>query len=1037
MAEHMVSFYHDKKGEIRRYLPSEFAQIYQERSPEAQWAINEKLTTAHSNYEMTFQVKDPETGKYDKIVSVDSNGLVIPFPEGHFSQLVDSSGPLLRSLRDLLQKIYSLPPSEWTPKKLNLSHVPLKAFEEIIAIIKGNIYYEEKYTDSSLKDYPFLPVVGFDAAISDPETIDPVFFEYNSGTPSGITNNIQLLEELKKIDPEIFQSLLPYIKNDSTFKTLREIIERNAFAWTNYKNGISVIIGPGEFNAAHPDVASISLFTGMPLVQKEDLYLGIDGFVHLNTGKESFDPIVTGIYSRSDESFILQSIEEGIPAKDPGHKEINEELSERLNLKLKPGVLYDYEYDEEGDIIDVGRDSEGNPRLMKVYGSFGKNPLDPKIELNLLKLIKEKRIYLSCLGGRTVDDKKIFDLAAHYLAPNFRRNEKLNKYASPPLAIEEDESIDEFLKLEDFSELKKYVVKATDSSGGDKVYIFKDMKEESIRDVMTTLKEDPSRWLIQEFKPVARGQGVSKDRYFFPQVVDLRIFVMMDEKGDVFAPHQSILLRVASENKSKTNTSAGGGYGILVVLSDDKVKDYSSFLNSLLPIYNPITYLPHSKRVTLDFFIQQWSSFIHRLTMGYEIKDSELDLFRENHRSLMDVLGRDYSPLMSLTRHFGKGRIKTKQYLKELERIKSDLLDDEFLPYMNLAPYLKVLFSNFLPLDLTKKLLAPVSEEEREEFVEIREDKSLEKIIRRYKQGDEDIERHITGELVAIDHLEITKILSELKSEKGRLLIVEDYNKEKDEWTNNSVNASFYVADNGIPLIYANVHSPYFLSSLKHEMVHFKNWRDKRNDFLAQGFSQEEASRFAREFWAKPENKLKDEEMAVREEMKGNLVDDEVFNRGWYSPITDYYEIGYFQRAHYPYVEALRSSLHLNYWNMKDKKEGFSHWEKEIMKEVIVKAVSYRREFLTHYDNKKTNYHFAFMLKENIFQLIFKFDLYQFQTDKTYLNLVNLFKEVYKELQREGFLSLYVYNSFDDVILESESWIDDLTKSVFLQGQAQ
>ena len=81
-----------------------------------------------------------------------------------------------------------------------------------------------------MKDYPFLAVGGFDAAISDLGKVQPYFFEFNLGTPSGLSNNIQLLDDLRVLDPQLMATIAPRLPHDETFKLLKRAIDSNALA---------------------------------------------------------------------------------------------------------------------------------------------------------------------------------------------------------------------------------------------------------------------------------------------------------------------------------------------------------------------------------------------------------------------------------------------------------------------------------------------------------------------------------------------------------------------------------------------------------------------------------------------------------------------------------------------------------------------------------------------------------------------------------------------------------------------------------------
>ena len=83
-------------------------------------------------------------------------------------------------------------------QKLGLGALPEADQKRVMETMRESIYFEPKLAGESMKDYPFLAVGGFDASVGDLDSPKPVFFEYNLGTPSGLSNNIQLLDILRQ-----------------------------------------------------------------------------------------------------------------------------------------------------------------------------------------------------------------------------------------------------------------------------------------------------------------------------------------------------------------------------------------------------------------------------------------------------------------------------------------------------------------------------------------------------------------------------------------------------------------------------------------------------------------------------------------------------------------------------------------------------------------------------------------------------------------------------------------------------------------------
>ena len=51
--------------------------------------------------------------------------------------------------------------------------------DQVIATLKESIYFEPALVAPQMKEYPFLAIAGFDAAVGNLDKVDPVFFEFN------------------------------------------------------------------------------------------------------------------------------------------------------------------------------------------------------------------------------------------------------------------------------------------------------------------------------------------------------------------------------------------------------------------------------------------------------------------------------------------------------------------------------------------------------------------------------------------------------------------------------------------------------------------------------------------------------------------------------------------------------------------------------------------------------------------------------------------------------------------------------------------
>lgn len=522
---------------------ADFCHSYLELAPSEVIELQKKMTKRHCDHEMNFQTKD-ESGLYNKVVATPFHGFA-PLRYEYVKELVNSTTPILKTARDLLQKIYSN--KNVTAKNLGVDHLSQDDQNELISIIKENIYYEPAYTHKNLNDYPFLSVVGFDSAIENLSSPQNTFFEFNAGTPCGIEDQDQLLEHFKVIAPELWEKVKPYIPEDNSHDLLRETIEDCALNWTNQKDGISIIISPGPYNPAHPEIAALAKKSGMPLVKMQDLYIDQSGFLKLKINDGSH-PKVTGIYNRKEESFLTYSQRNQIPLRSP-FSAINKKLNSEQGLELKDGILYSYQYDANSNIIGVDLDGDGHPLFQILFDSLSNAP-DGNFYGDIIDAVWNKKLYISNLGGRVLDDKRAFRILSKYQDKNS---------AHPP---------EEIKKTELRSKIKQAVIKAPDLSGGSGVYIGMQLNEEEQKEILLKHELRPDYYEVQKFQKLAVIPSYNSNQELIPLPVDWRLITFFSADGTTSFSTNSCLVRTAPFGEIKTNTSAGGGYALALMYTE-------------------------------------------------------------------------------------------------------------------------------------------------------------------------------------------------------------------------------------------------------------------------------------------------------------------------------------------------------------------------------------------------------------------------------------------------------------------------------------
>lgn len=887
----------DETGAPRASLGA-LGELIASRPASAQAKINKALTQAHGDHEMSFRVKNPDTGNYDKIFVVPVHGTPVPITEAHFDTLIRSTEPVMQALRGMLQSIYAK--KDFTAKDLGIDTLPQADQERVLRSIKESVYFEPKLVHPAMKDYPFLSVGGFDAAIGDLEKPQPIFFEFNLGTPSGLSNNVQLQEALRAHDPELFSTIAARLPKDETFSILKDTIDSCAARWTGRADGISVVLGPGVFNGAHPDVASIAMFSGMPLAEPNDLYVDKAGDVRMKSGVPGKpDPVVTGIYGRMEESYFLQDSRKGLPIRGPDFED-NLAIGQRLGVKLEPNVAYAWELNAKDEIIGVQKGPDGQPLLMPVIGGgMGADPARPDAAPgSFLDAILGKKLYYSGLGGRVVDDKRIFQAIADHVAPRHVDSPDA-PIARPPRTLDPSE----YQRFYDAPDLTKFVVKEPDKSGGSGVYLLVNMDPADRQRVVADVKKDPGLYIVQEFADIAvmvSTEKASDGRTTYgTRACDARIFPMMDADGNVRAGPNAVLLRVANTESASTNTSQGASYGIAVVLKDEAGEPAAQVLP---PTATPTT-VGARRMADLDTFLDA----LNRLTTAARAGQVEPGLANSvahQQRLVMDLLGRSHAPLMTALRAFGEA--SPAQALAVLEGARAALFSTQDFPAPGVAarvhaklaemPKAREAAAPFVRGDLGKLLARGKLETAPAE------------VVRVDLVGDRTVEKLVTDRVRSTGDKQVDQRIAELERAGGELRQLALRDADTKAPLDVPASSYFALTPDGRPVIGIDLAGPKALAALDHELAHLKLWRAEREHLIRGGTPKAEAGKLALERLNAPDGRLRTERAAVTAELAAVGLKSP-FNVGDAGP-TKVTDEGYVSRVCYPELEALRELFH-------------------------------------------------------------------------------------------------------------------------------
>ena len=549
---------------------NELAQANLGQPPQSWAEKKERFTEDLYLKGMDFIKKGP-SGSYDTPFAVAVEPMAVRMERQWIDDYGQSAARWIVVCRAFLSEVYSnrQPTVAGIKRRLNLTDTQHDAaIQEVITRMTSSMYFIPGFVDPAMDSYPYLPITGWDAILSNFDKNEGFNFEVNAGTPSGISNLSALIEILKQQDRTQADLLKEYLGADNTFEQMRRVLEASARAWTG-ADGLSVVVSPGEYNGAHPDVASIAMLSGMPLVGAKDLFIGAEGDLQLRLAGGSSQR-VTAIYSRMEESFLFQEgdrLSQGaIPMIQTWFD--NASLGKRIGKTLREGVWYDYTTSGPGfNVTGVKLSASGEPLVSRLYSTpFDATPGGK----TLRQLVLDRKVYANLIGGRVIDDKKIFQVIAA-IARGLHPDALV---AGPPETLADDN----LLALRD--EPEQYVVKRTDRSGGEGVYVLRNLNAERQNQVIEDVIQNRGEGFTVQRSTPSISQPTTYQRgsrWGFSQLLgDLRVFVFVGPDGQPFVGDRGFLYRIAPFDPRgdreptpwsmpAANTSQGGGYGIVVV----------------------------------------------------------------------------------------------------------------------------------------------------------------------------------------------------------------------------------------------------------------------------------------------------------------------------------------------------------------------------------------------------------------------------------------------------------------------------------------
>lgn len=527
---------------------------------------SQKLTKFIRKRDLTFQ-KSTKDGSY-RIFTVPCTTTVVPLQKTMFNNIERAAQTLIVALRAVIQDIYG---SKSVKDSAFVKSLPKDVRAIFIDAVESSPNYFKQLHHPNMKKYPFFDNVGLDLVLvedylSDSGNFDKLLkagkidelplpfriLELNAGSPSGASNNMNVLEGLYEQSPATLEGLGKLMPNDH-FKVLAETYKTLGEDWTGIKDGIQVILPPGGLNGAAPEIHNLAAYSGMVYADPVQLFCDDKGHIRLRTINGS-NPIVTAIYSRINADSALFDPDKGLILRDA-------DSGEPIYLR---------------DSLKLGKDGKA-PLVLDVDG----NPIPLQSDYaipNLLNAIIERRIYMGGLN-RILDNKIILAALTTYAPKFFEKRlrelglEPAGARITPPETLPSCAASVAIIEKNP----EEWVIKAPNLSGGTGVYIMKTMPKEKKEEVLEMARQNPQSFAYQKLVKIARipvtTQNGKEGTRFANLAADIRLWVFYGGGAKALPKMtHNALVRYAPQERgpmsSIVNTSKGGGYAPFVVVDD-------------------------------------------------------------------------------------------------------------------------------------------------------------------------------------------------------------------------------------------------------------------------------------------------------------------------------------------------------------------------------------------------------------------------------------------------------------------------------------
>ncbi len=632
--------------------------------------ISKRLEEEMARLGMTYAVTEPGGKKVLKVVPIQTG--ITYISREQYNSIVKATGDFFKFANDFLTSYLANPSdTESLVRQFKLNRLGKEKKDLLLSLIKRPAS-NSIFSGPEFKDYPIFGVVRADN-IYNGENFERKAFEPNGMTPSGVSNFRALVDSIKKLFPEYYNRYINPFFRGTDFEAFDKVMTQNTRNWVRHNGeelpkddkGLIVVIGPGSENGANPEIANIVSRSGMSQVRLKDCYVSTsDGLLHLNTGEDaSTHPVIRGIYSRSEPSYLLADPRNGFGFENLSYDPKNPDHFQKLAIDqgLNPKIF-------------LNINAEGKLEAASwAHDTLGRDPRDTRDNVDtLVDLIKSRKLYVSnalsrklphitdsdsgVVGQGEYDGKTLYRLLAQLAEINGHQTIAPPKSYSVTTKKEANKLAQKIRENP-----SNYVIKPPDKSSGEGVNVLAELSSEQQEAAIQEMLDNPAGFEVQEYtlgRPLIgywdNPQTGRTEKVLL--ATDVGTFMLMASNGssiDAIAPEGFFLARVATYGTAITNTAKGGGYYIVLVEPEGGAKAFDS--NQL---QGEIIFQPRVLGVTYQNVLRQYGKLVFELqaksspnvntnSPEERIKNtlSSLKKFTSVHREVFWILGIHYGSL--------------------------------------------------------------------------------------------------------------------------------------------------------------------------------------------------------------------------------------------------------------------------------------------------------------------------------------------------------------------------------------------------------